>query len=63
MVILILKQVFGNFWVYTFQNLITKGIIMAFVYGNIYNNVLYTRIHSSCVTSETMRSLDCDCVL
>ena len=35
---------------------------MALVHGDINAEVLYTRVHSSCVTSETMRSLDCDCV-
>lgn len=57
------EMVFGNFKLFTFQNLITKGMVMAFVHGNVEADVLYTRIHSSCVTSETMRSLDCDCVL
>jgi 3,4-dihydroxy 2-butanone 4-phosphate synthase/GTP cyclohydrolase II len=36
---------------------------MAASHGDMNAEVLYTRVHSSCVTSETMRSLDCDCVL
>ena len=36
---------------------------MAVSHGNIDSEILFTRLHSSCVTSETMRSLDCDCVL
>jgi 3,4-dihydroxy 2-butanone 4-phosphate synthase/GTP cyclohydrolase II len=43
--------------------LITKGYILAIAHGDIKSQTLYTRIHSSCVTSENMRSLDCDCVL
>ena len=29
---------------------------------DIKKEILYTRIHSSCITSETFRSQDCDCV-
>jgi len=47
---------------YTFQDLIHKGYIIALTYGNIKKEILYTRIHSSCITSETFRSQDCDCV-
>ena len=36
---------------------------MAVAHGNIHAKKLHSRVHSSCVTSETMRSLDCDCVL
>jgi len=53
---------YGQFKAYTFQDLIHKGYIIALVYGNMHNDVLYTRIHSSCITSETFRSQDCDCV-
>jgi 3,4-dihydroxy 2-butanone 4-phosphate synthase/GTP cyclohydrolase II len=47
---------------YTFQDLIHKGYIIALAYGDIKKEILYTRIHSSCITSETFRSQDCDCV-
>ena len=57
-----LKTIYGVFRAYVFQDLITKGYVLALVYGDITNPILYTRMHSSCVTSETMRSLDCDCV-
>jgi 3,4-dihydroxy 2-butanone 4-phosphate synthase/GTP cyclohydrolase II len=56
-------MIHGTWQVYTFQNLITKGYVMALCHGDINSEVLYTRVHSSCVTSESMRSLDCDCVL
>lgn len=46
---------------YAFQDLIHKGYIVALAHGDIHAPVLYTRLHSSCVTSELMRSLDCDC--
>lgn len=53
---------YGIFTSYTFQNLITKGYIVALASGDIFNKKnLYSRIHSSCITSETFCSLDCDC--
>ncbi len=54
---------YGVFTAHTFQNLIHKGYIIALCKGDLQHPLLYTRIHSSCVTSETLRSLDCDCVL
>ena len=57
-----LETVFGDFTTFTFQDLIHKGYIIALCHGDFAQDVLYTRMHSSCVTSETMRSLDCDCV-
>jgi len=56
------NTIYGDFIGYTYQDLIHKGYIIALIYGDIKNNTLYTRIHSSCVTSETLRSQDCDCV-
>lgn len=53
---------FGPFTCHTYQNLIHKGYVLALVYGDLKTNELHTRIHSSCVTSETLRSMDCDCV-
>jgi 3,4-dihydroxy 2-butanone 4-phosphate synthase/GTP cyclohydrolase II len=57
-----IDTIYGKFKTYTFQDLINKGYIIALCHGDINSNVLYTRMHSSCVTSETLRSLDCDCV-
>jgi len=57
-----IETIYGKFMTYTFQDLIHKGYIIALVHGDIHSEVLYTRMHSSCVTSETLRSLDCDCV-
>jgi len=52
----------GRFTAYVFQDLIHKGYILAIAYGDIHNaKELYTRLHSSCVTSETLRGCDCDC--
>jgi len=59
----ILQKKYGNFNALTFIDIITKNNIIALVKGNIYNNLLYTRVHSSCITSETLGSQDCDCVL
>lgn len=53
---------YGPFVCHTYQNLIHKGYILALAYGDLRAPELYTRVHSSCVTSETLRSLDCDCV-
>jgi len=58
----IIETRYGSFKMYTFQDLIHKGYIIALAYGNIKEEILYTRIHSSCITSETFRSQDCDCV-
>lgn len=53
----------GNFTAHVFQDIIHKGYIIALAYGDILKHkTLYTRIHSSCVTSETLRACDCDCV-
>lgn len=54
---------FGMFNAYVFQDLIHKGYVIALAHGNITGAAtLYTRMHSSCVTSETLRGCDCDCV-
>ena len=54
---------FGPFDAYVFQDIIHKGYIIALAHGDILTaDRLYTRIHSSCVTSETLRGCDCDCV-
>lgn len=57
-----LRTKFGLFEAHTYQNLINKGYIIALAKGDFKANVLYTRVHSSCVTSETLGSMDCDCV-
>lgn len=54
---------FGDFKVSIFQDIIHKGYILALCYGDVRNaDTLYTRMHSSCVTSETLGGCDCDCV-
>lgn len=54
---------FGLFRAYVFQDLIDKHYIVALAHGDISTaSTLYTRLHSSCVTSETLRGCDCDCV-
>lgn len=53
---------FGKFRAYIFQDLINKAYIIALAHGDITGaRELYTRVHSSCVTSETLRGCDCDC--
>jgi 3,4-dihydroxy 2-butanone 4-phosphate synthase/GTP cyclohydrolase II len=54
---------FGPFHAYIFQDIIDKHYIIALTHGDVVSaKVLYTRLHSSCVTSETLRGCDCDCV-
>ncbi|CAF0945692.1 unnamed protein product, partial [Didymodactylos carnosus] len=54
---------FGVFHAYIFQDLISKHYIIALTYGEIHSSdTLHVRIHSSCVSSETLRGCDCDCV-
>jgi 3,4-dihydroxy 2-butanone 4-phosphate synthase/GTP cyclohydrolase II len=54
---------FGTFRAHIFQDIIDKHYIIALVHGDLRDaETLYTRIHSSCVTSETLRGIDCDCV-
>lgn len=54
---------FGPFRAYIFQDIIDKHYIIALAHGDItHAKMLYTRLHSSCVTSETLRGCDCDCV-
>ncbi|MFM7554239.1 MAG: GTP cyclohydrolase [Verrucomicrobiota bacterium] len=53
----------GPFRAHVFQDLIHKGYVIALAHGELSaRRPLYTRIHSSCVTSETLRGCDCDCV-
>lgn len=54
---------FGMFRAFIFQDIIDKHYIVAMAHGDIANaKTLYTRLHSSCITSETLRGCDCDCV-
>jgi 3,4-dihydroxy 2-butanone 4-phosphate synthase/GTP cyclohydrolase II len=53
---------YGDFTINVYQDLIHKGYILALCHGEINSDVLTTRIHSSCITSETLGSMDCDCV-
>ena len=54
---------FGLFRAYIFQDLLDKHYIIALSQGDILQaKTLHIRIHSSCVTSATLRGCDCDCV-
>ena len=63
-----LRMIYGNFISLVYQDLITNRYIIALIDENTYKNInninkpLYTRVHSSCVTSEMFESQDCDCV-
>lgn len=59
----VLDTLFGRFTAYVFQDIIIKNYVVALAYGDIHAaETLFTRLHSSCVTSETLRGADCDCV-
>jgi 3,4-dihydroxy 2-butanone 4-phosphate synthase / GTP cyclohydrolase II len=59
----VLDTVFGLFRAYVFQDIIDKHYIIALAHGDVTTaSTLYTRLHSSCVTSETLQGCDCDCV-
>ena len=58
-----IDTIYGKFTIYTYQDIIDKKYILALCYGNIFNkDDLYMRIHSSCLMSETLNSVNCDCV-
>jgi len=63
-----LKTKYGDFNALVYQDVITTKYIIALINENTFNNlydneaILYTRIHSSCITSEMFNSQDCDCV-
>ena len=53
----------GKFRAHVFQDIIDKHYIIALAHGGITRaRTLHARLHSSCVTSETLRACDCDCV-
>eukprot|EP00762_Andalucia_godoyi_P005467 ANDGO_08403.mRNA.1 Riboflavin biosynthesis protein RibBA len=55
----------GTFRMLVFQDVTTNAYTMAVVSGrgDIRNSKrLYTRAHSSCISSETLHGVDCDCV-
>ncbi len=57
-----LELKYGTFTVHTFQDIIHKGYALALTYGDLSGEqALHCRIHSSCVTSETLMGCDCDC--
>ncbi|WOO40651.1 hypothetical protein [Rubellicoccus peritrichatus] len=54
---------FGDFRACIFQDIIHKGYIIALTFGDVrHAKELHTRMHSSCVTSETLGGCDCDCI-
>ena len=58
----LIETEYGVFKSYVFQDVIDKKYIFALVYGDLTDNNFYIRLHSSCLTSETLHSMDCDCV-
>jgi len=59
----LVPTLYGDFTAHIFQDMIHKGYLIALIYGDVYaDGELYTRMHSSCITSETLGGCDCDCV-
>lgn len=62
-----LEKEITDFEVYIFQDTITKLYVFAIIYNSLdyiqnkTENINF-RIHSSCITSEMIGSVDCDCV-
>lgn len=58
-----LEMRFGAFRAHIFQDIIDKHYLIALAHGDITTpDPLHVRLHSSCVTSETLCGCDCDCV-
>ncbi len=58
-----LEMRFGPFRAHIFQDIIDRHYLIALAHGDITTaEPLCMRMHSSCVTSETLRGCDCDCV-
>ncbi|HWP64471.1 MAG TPA: GTP cyclohydrolase II, partial [Candidatus Limnocylindria bacterium] len=58
----VLDTVHGEFVVHAFRNLVTREHVLAVARGDVTTaEPLLARIHSSCVTSESYGSGDCDC--
>lgn len=55
-----IDTLYGKADCYVFQDVIDHKYVFALC-KNLSQDVLYTRVHSSCLTSETIQSLDCDC--
>jgi len=51
----------SKFKTFLFQDVIDKKYIMALCYGEYKRSNAYIRIHSSCITSETILDCFCDC--
>lgn len=53
----------GKFIAHVFQDIRDRAYVVALTMGDVSNaEPIHCRIHSSCVTSETLRAVDCDCV-
>jgi 3,4-dihydroxy 2-butanone 4-phosphate synthase/GTP cyclohydrolase II len=53
----------GDFTAHIFQDIRDRAYVLALTMGDVSSaEVIHSRIHSSCVTSETLRAVDCDCV-
>jgi len=57
-----INTVYGKFNVFVFQDMIDIKYIFALTYGSLKSDAFYIRAHSSCLTSETFHSMDCDCI-
>lgn len=58
----LIEMSFGFYKAYIFQDIISKEYMIALTHGDVGSaDSLHVRLHSSCLTSETLRACDCDC--
>ena len=58
----VIETRYGIFKMYTFQDLIHKGYVIALTYGDITKEKApLVRVHSECITGDVFGSLRCDC--
>ncbi|MCH2172219.1 GTP cyclohydrolase II [Myxococcota bacterium] len=59
-----LETHYGEFTVHVFHDAATRQPVLALTHGDVRGTeALLTRVHSSCVTSESYRGCDCDCAV
>lgn len=59
-----LETRYGGFTVHVFHDTATRQPVLALTRGDVRGTQsLLTRVHSSCVTSESYRGCDCDCAV
>ena len=56
------ELVYGSVRIETFRNLSSRGLVLVLRHGEVRGAApLLARVHSSCMTSESLGACDCDC--